>query len=881
MGTWTLPGILSNPSFFREFEAPDKRGMREDVRRPAGTFHSRGRHLFLILSAPATQLEAEPGVPIACRSFFVVSTDSSVLVDRHRLSMPPVLDRALLGAIWLTAFVGAVLTYRVYSGFVFEDSYITYRYALNLAQGRGFTFTPGERVFGTTTPLYTLLLAGGGVCGADIPSMGSLMHAAMTGVVAVLGGLILRRFGAPIAAVLFAALAVTGFADLPSFWGMETPLFLALILGSMLAVFHRRDTTAGVLVALAFLTRYDAALFAILLFAILTVRDKRVPWKPGGVALVLVIPWLVFAWIYFGSFLPNTLQAKLGESSVPRFIYSSLLQHVETAWDAPLCILGSGEDARVQEAGLTVAVVLGGWIVIYRRFLREPLLPLLLVYPAALWIAYALIGPPIGFNWYLVPALYALLMLALLGWSPVFGRLPATTLRALLVVGAVLLALARYEPTASERLDRLTGSMWYVGRVEAYEELSDWVLENRLEDLTYMALEPGYFTYRTGSPAIDAAGLVTKGVYFHGPRARRTTQEDLIRIRQPDLILGSVTNTPDGYICVRSAFPDHLLLMEQGKLADRSERLTRHFESLVDAGHDRSQLRHPFHLNVSPTRVPAWRALGGTLEGARIQNTLTVGGKPIRDLHILDVQPRTGSETPEFLIDFDRIEFRFAGTHPAFTLAQLVVDGQIMFSLGGMAVDGTREFETVSWPVHAWRGHGARVRIIQAARAPNWAAADHFVSLEDQERLVIEDFETSGLYESRWSAKFGTDRTRLKSLVGEYGLSILTSDHAATSYGIEGASELVSRPFEIERDRMSFIVLDFGPSTTELLIDGAVVHSHDGTATHRLSPVTWDVTDSIGAQAVLRVKDREPSAGEWTGIDEIVQYDCNHRSRKN
>src|SRR5215831_17336610 len=40
-----------------------------------------------------------------------------------------------------------------------EDAYITLRYADNLAAGRGFVYNPGEHVLGTTTPLFTLLLA--------------------------------------------------------------------------------------------------------------------------------------------------------------------------------------------------------------------------------------------------------------------------------------------------------------------------------------------------------------------------------------------------------------------------------------------------------------------------------------------------------------------------------------------------------------------------------------------------------------------------------------------------------------------------------------------------------------------------------------------------
>src|SRR5688572_11448166 len=40
-----------------------------------------------------------------------------------------------------------------------DDAYITFRYARNIATGVGFVYNAGERVLGTTTPAYALLLA--------------------------------------------------------------------------------------------------------------------------------------------------------------------------------------------------------------------------------------------------------------------------------------------------------------------------------------------------------------------------------------------------------------------------------------------------------------------------------------------------------------------------------------------------------------------------------------------------------------------------------------------------------------------------------------------------------------------------------------------------
>jgi 4-amino-4-deoxy-L-arabinose transferase-like glycosyltransferase len=39
-----------------------------------------------------------------------------------------------------------------------DDAYITFRYAQNIIDGQGMVYNPGERVLGTTTPIYTFLM---------------------------------------------------------------------------------------------------------------------------------------------------------------------------------------------------------------------------------------------------------------------------------------------------------------------------------------------------------------------------------------------------------------------------------------------------------------------------------------------------------------------------------------------------------------------------------------------------------------------------------------------------------------------------------------------------------------------------------------------------
>ncbi|MCS6911199.1 MAG: hypothetical protein NZM11_11645, partial [Anaerolineales bacterium] len=60
-----------------------------------------------------------------------------------------------------------------------DDAYITFRYARNLIGGAGFVYNVGERVLGTTTPAYTLLLALGALISGftDFPKLALVINA--------------------------------------------------------------------------------------------------------------------------------------------------------------------------------------------------------------------------------------------------------------------------------------------------------------------------------------------------------------------------------------------------------------------------------------------------------------------------------------------------------------------------------------------------------------------------------------------------------------------------------------------------------------------------------------------------------------------------------
>ena len=63
--------------------------------------------------------------------------------------------------LWRAAYACVItaLLFGLFANWAYDDPFITFRYAENLALGNGFVFNLGERVLSTTTPLFTLILA--------------------------------------------------------------------------------------------------------------------------------------------------------------------------------------------------------------------------------------------------------------------------------------------------------------------------------------------------------------------------------------------------------------------------------------------------------------------------------------------------------------------------------------------------------------------------------------------------------------------------------------------------------------------------------------------------------------------------------------------------
>ena len=223
--------------------------------------------------------------------------------------------------IGLVAVASTLLIFNY--GWISDDAYITARYADNLVHGHGPVFNVGERVQGFTHPLWFLLFSGGlFILGEPIVvavGLGGLLNVATF---VVLGRALLRSNDAPAVAVVF--LALFAMLHLSESWrsfqtsGLENSLTNFLLALVAVEVVHRETSGLSIFKlslysSLLVLTRPDLLLIVAPLDCLLVfLAWKQNQWRELAAGFSPVAVWLVFAQLFYGTAIPNTVTDKVG-----------------------------------------------------------------------------------------------------------------------------------------------------------------------------------------------------------------------------------------------------------------------------------------------------------------------------------------------------------------------------------------------------------------------------------------------------------------------------------------------------------------------------------------------------------------------------------------
>jgi len=461
-------------------------------------------------------------------------------------------DPAIVATLVLAA---AAMVHAARWTFLCDDAYISFRYAVNLAEHGELAFNvdPLERVEGYTNFAWVLALAALAVIGVppERAALG-LGFVAFAALLACVVAIVTRAAGdtphakwAPLPAI--ALLAASPEAVVWATGGLETAAAVALVLGSAVAWEAGRPRTAAVLAAAAVLTRPDGALIlAAWGSAWMLVHHRswwRSPHRHGArrmlaAAACLVVPLCVhLLWrrSYYGTWLPNTWAVKAHGAALRDTWGIAYVQQWSTAMWLPY---------------LAPAVVL----------LRRAALPWLAVITATLAYGWSVGGDFMAYSrFFLVTTVALAITLALAVHTAtvwVATRWPRWHALPVAVALVAAAALAR-QADARWHADRSKPEGWIDGKWEGVTAMARFAEVGRAAGAWLGAHVPadtlitvgaaGAVPYASRLPTVDAFGLVDPVIATLDPPPLRTgpgvrpghqlfAPPQYIRDRDPDLL---------------------------------------------------------------------------------------------------------------------------------------------------------------------------------------------------------------------------------------------------------------------------------------------------------------------------------------------------------
>lgn len=223
------------------------------------------------------------------------------------------------------------------AGFPLDDAWIHQVYARSLSEHGRFDYNPGEAELGSSSPLWTVLLAPLHALGEEdgLPKRVRFVGMLSWALLALAAANLARRLFSPaprtaaaVAACLVAARPEFGFAASS---GMEPLLFAALAAFALERVFAGRPAAAGILAGLACATRPEGIAIAAVVIGFAACVPSPTASRLGGAwraalgCAPFVLAWSAFCSFVAGRPLPNTYYAKA--ESIP---FSTTLDQMGT-----------------------------------------------------------------------------------------------------------------------------------------------------------------------------------------------------------------------------------------------------------------------------------------------------------------------------------------------------------------------------------------------------------------------------------------------------------------------------------------------------------------------------------------------------------------------
>lgn len=455
-------------------------------------------------------------------------------------------------ALCAVAFAGVLLVLHahVYLDYVSDDSYISYRYARNLADGIGPFWNAGERVEGYSNFLWVVALAGSALLGFDIESAATWLGLIL-GIAGSLGTYQLTRTLLPsdtghtaglIAAVLLPCSTTWA---LWSMSGLEGPLFAALILVAVLLQLREAQGAAissasGAAWALACMTRLDGLVLvgvsAVFRLGALLLRSRQ-PANRGaatelaafgtwsGAFTLVFVPYFIWRWATYGWLMPNTYYAKVGaglEQYQRGIDYSVGFLNESGLWVLGAVPLAVAFTSVRRYAALYVLTLVTTWLA-YISYVGGDFMPHYRFFAPIMPLAFALIAASVG------GVIVAHPIDERRGYRLALGGASAVAL--LTIVVFVL------EPSTDAAIRGERELM------AVRNEQGRWLRENVPETTTIAVYGAGAIPYQSRLPSIDILGLNDEHIAHRdvsigeGMAAHEKYDSTYVLDRRPEIII--------------------------------------------------------------------------------------------------------------------------------------------------------------------------------------------------------------------------------------------------------------------------------------------------------------------------------------------------------
>lgn len=399
-----------------------------------------------------------------------------------------------------------------------DDTFIYLQYAKNLSIGNGFSFNVGEPSYGFTSPLWVFLIAVGGLIGGELYTIAKALDLFLAGCALIVFYLLSFEIIRDELASIFSTIAFS-----INVWfvrwagtGMETSLAILLLLWVILFCLRNDYLLSIIVLVLLFHVRPESIFLVPLIFidhylnSVDRTRAKHRILFLFIIYCILILPWLIYSLVTFGSVVSNTALAKAGWTVTVDDIAHTTFRSLK------ILLFSDGIAIFALIVGVIIAI-----------FLRKKMLTQNSYYPEErLYLKRQVV---IGISW-----IFVLLLFYIIADVNIVSRyfLLATPLLVIYAFGALYYIIVRLEKTRYVYVSMLilavlimfqsqfVNQRYVRPHIEAFTQgmetclipIGKWLNQNTDSSAVIFTPDVGAIGYYSERIICDAAGLISSSI---------------------------------------------------------------------------------------------------------------------------------------------------------------------------------------------------------------------------------------------------------------------------------------------------------------------------------------------------------------------------------